>query len=172
MTSLIRHVTVHAHAMQMATRPRSAILRVIAMAVIGAAIALVATEVAANLAAFLGMSGLHDVGVNTGPLAAVGGGAAGMGGAGTGAGPDPAGGSGTTDPGAGAAHHPDLWTELGLKVEQMGAKLDQTVDLYTMRGTDPNTGRLMTPAEYLRQKAVDEETYRRNHTGSNVDVVD
>jgi hypothetical protein len=171
-TGSMRQVAAQIHAMPMVPRPRSTIFRVIAMAVLGGVIALVATELVATVAAVLGMNALHDVGVNTGPLAAVGGGAAGLGGAGTGTGPDPAGASGTTDPGAGAGKYPTLWTELGLRVEQMGAKLDQTVDLYTMRGTDPKTGRLMTPAEYLKQKAADEESYRRDHTGSNVDVVD
>jgi hypothetical protein len=153
MTGLIRHAGVHAHAVQAATRPHSAILRVLAMAIIGAAIALVVTEVVANLAAFLGMSGLHDVGVNTGPLAAVGGGAAGMGGAGTGTGPDPAGGSGTTDPGAGAAHHPDLWTDIGL----IGTRIRQEAELATMRRTDPATGQLQTQTAYLEAKIEREE---------------
>lgn len=160
--------------LQMATRPRSAILRVLAMAIVGAAIALVATEVVANLAAFLGMSGLHDVGVNTGPLAAVGGGAAGMGGAGTGTGPDPAGGSGTTDPGAGASKYPDLWTDIGL----IGTRIRQEAELATMRRTDPNTGQLQTQYEYLKAKLEREvaaadaarEAKQRNqaeHSGTN-----
>jgi hypothetical protein len=156
------------------TRSRSPLLQVLAMACIGAAIALIATQVVADLAAFLGLNGLHDVGVNTGPLAVVGGGAAGMGGAGTGTGPDPAGGSGTSDPGAGAAHHPDLWTDIGL----IGTRIRQEAELATMRGIDPNTGQLQTQYDYLKAKLEREEAARdaereakrkdrADHSGSN-----
>lgn len=65
-------------------RDRHRVVHVLAIAIAAALLAYVAVEALAALANMLGLMVLHDVGVNTGPLAAAGGAAAGAGAGGAG----------------------------------------------------------------------------------------
>lgn len=68
-------------------RDRHPVVYVLALALLGALLALLAVEALAAVSSLLGLTALHDVGVNTGPVAAIGGAAAGVGAGAGGGGP-------------------------------------------------------------------------------------
>ncbi len=70
-------------------RDRHPVVFALAVAFLGALVVLLAVEALATLASLLGLTALHDVGVNTGPVAAIGGAAGGVGAGAGGGGPAP-----------------------------------------------------------------------------------